>query len=78
VNALIVALVVLVAAAGSAVVLTRDPKLQAITLSAFGIMLTLLFLVVQAADVALSELVINALIVPLIILLTVAKVRDHR
>jgi energy-converting hydrogenase B subunit D len=76
-NVLIATLAVLVAAGGTAVVLTRDPKPQAVTLSMFGLLLTLLFLVVEAADVALSELVINALIVPLMILLAIAKVRSH-
>lgn len=70
--------VLLVAAGGTGVVLARDPKRQAVTLSAFGVLLALLFLAVQAPDVALSELVINALVVPLILLLGIEKLRDHR
>lgn len=77
-SVILVALVVLVVLVGTSVVLTQDPKVQAISLSTFGLMLTLLFLSLEAPDVALSELVINALVVPLIILLTIAKVRDHR
>ncbi|PKV96359.1 putative MnhB-related membrane protein [Amycolatopsis echigonensis] len=63
----------LVAAAGFAVVTTHDPKRQAITLSVFSLCLTVLFVVVQAPDVALSELAVGAAVVPLLVLLTLRK-----
>jgi energy-converting hydrogenase B subunit D len=75
VNVVIAVAALLAAAGGTAVVLTRRPKQQAVALSTFGVLLTVLFVALQAPDVALSELVINALVVPLIILLTVEKVR---
>lgn len=68
----------LVLLAGAAVVLTSDPRRQAVTLSVFGLALTVLFLVLQAPDVALSQLAIGTVVVPLIVLLTVSKMRGGR
>ena len=65
----------LVAAAGTAVVLTRDPLHQAIVASFYGLILGILFLVVQAPDVGLSQIVVGAVALPLMILLALAKVR---
>ncbi|MGW4487418.1 hydrogenase subunit MbhD domain-containing protein [Amycolatopsis sp. NPDC004368] len=64
-----------VAVAGFAVVATANPRRQAITLSVFGLCLTLLFVVLQAPDVALSELAVGSAVVPLLVLLTLRKVR---
>jgi uncharacterized MnhB-related membrane protein len=58
------------------VVLTRRPESQALVLSMFGVALAVLFLVLQAPDVALSELVVGAVAYPTMIFLTLAKV--HR
>lgn len=63
-----------VAVAGFAVVVTGDPRRQAITLSLFSLGLTLLFVALQAPDVALSELAVGSAIVPLLVLLTIRKV----
>ena len=70
-------LFVLVAAGGTAVVLTRDPVLQAITVSLYGVVLALLFFAHQAPDVALSQIVIGSVALPLMILLTLAKVKRN-
>jgi energy-converting hydrogenase B subunit D len=76
---LLVALVlVAVAAVGTAVVLTRDPARQAITLSAFGLSLALLFAVLMAPDVALSQLAVGTAVVPLMVMLAVRKNRQRR
>ncbi|CAG6396381.1 DUF4040 domain-containing protein [Streptomyces cocklensis] len=66
---------VLVVAAATAAALTRDPVRQSVVLSVLGVCLTLLFLLVQAPDVALSQLAVGSAITPLLILLTVRKVR---
>ncbi len=66
---------VLVAAIGSLVVVIQDPLRQALTVSLFGILLGILFFAVQAPDVALSEIVVGAVALPLMILLALAKVR---
>lgn len=65
----------LVAAAGTAVVLTRDPLNQAIVASFYGLILGIMFFVYQAPDVALSQIVVGAVALPLMILLALAKVR---
>jgi energy-converting hydrogenase B subunit D len=44
-------------------------------LSAYGMLLAILFFVFQAPDVTLSELTVGAVALPLILLLTIAKVR---
>lgn len=68
-------LFLLLAAAGPAVVLTREPVAQAVTVSFYGIVLALVFFVHQAPDVALSQIVVGAVALPLMILLAVAKVK---
>ena len=66
---------VVVGAAATAVVMTKDAEDQAVTYSAFGVALTLLFVVLQAPDVALSQLVIGAAVVPLMVMLTLRAIR---
>lgn len=67
----------LVAASGTGVALNRDPVRQALVASFFGLMLAVLFLLLQAPDVALSEIVVGAVAVPLMILLALAKTEDY-
>jgi energy-converting hydrogenase B subunit D len=70
-----VTLLVLVAAGATAVVLIRAPVRQVLMLSIYGLLLAVLFLAFQAPDVTLSELIIGAVVLPIVILLTLAKVR---
>jgi energy-converting hydrogenase B subunit D len=70
-----VVVLVLVAAGATAVVFTRRPARQVMVLSAYGLMLALLFMVFQAPDVTLSELTVGAVALPLLLLLALAKVR---
>jgi energy-converting hydrogenase B subunit D len=72
-----VTLLVLVAAAATAVVLIRAPVRQVLMVSIYGVLLAVLFLAFQAPDVTLSELVIGAVLLPIVILLTLAKVRKR-
>ena len=67
----------LVAAGGLGVVTTRDPLRQAMAVSLFGTLLGLLFAVFQAPDVALSQIAVGAVALPLMILLAIAKVRGQ-
>ncbi len=76
-DALQVTLLVLVAAGATAVVLTRVPVRQVVVLSVYGVMLALLFLAFQAPDVTLSELTVGAVALPILLLLTLAKVRKQ-
>jgi energy-converting hydrogenase B subunit D len=66
-----------VAAGGTAVVLTREPLRQALVVGVYGFMLAALFFVFQAADVALSEIVVSTVALPAMILLAAAKIREH-
>ncbi|MBV8996736.1 MAG: DUF4040 domain-containing protein [Pseudonocardiales bacterium] len=68
----------LVAVAGTVVALTQQPARQAVTLSVFGLTLAILFMTVQAPDVALSQLAIGTAVVPLMIMLAIQKVGGPR
>ena len=65
----------LVAVSATAVVAARDPLRQAMVASIYGLVLGILFFVFQAPDVALSQTVVGAVALPLMILLALAKVR---
>lgn len=67
-----------VAAAGVGVVRTHDPAEQAVAMSFFGLVLAVLFLLYQAPDVALSQIVIGAVALPLMILLALAKIQKQK
>jgi energy-converting hydrogenase B subunit D len=69
-------LLVLVAAAGLAVVLTRDPLRQALVVGLHGMLLAVLFLTLQAPDVALSIIGVGAVALPLMIVLALLKTRE--
>lgn len=77
-DAFLVTSLALVVAGGTAVVLVRDRERQAITLSVYGLLLGVLFVALQAPDVALSQLVVGTAVVPLMVMLTIRKVRGHR
>jgi energy-converting hydrogenase B subunit D len=66
---------VLVAVCATSVVLTREPLRQAMVASIYGLVLGLLFFVFQAPDVALSQTVVGAVALPMMVLLALAKVR---
>ncbi|MGH3291132.1 MAG: Na(+)/H(+) antiporter subunit B [Trebonia sp.] len=77
-EAVITVALVWVAGSGTAVVLTRDPLRQAFVAGFFGLGLAFLYLSLQAGDVALSQIVVGAIAVPLLVLLSLAKVRKDR
>jgi energy-converting hydrogenase B subunit D len=64
-----------VAGCGTAVVLTRDPTRQVIMTGFFGLLLAILFFVFQAPDVALSQIAVGAVAVPVMALLTLGRLR---
>ena len=66
-----------VAVLGTAVVLTREPLRQAAVAGIFGLGLAALFLAVQAPDVALSMLVVGGIVVPVLVLLAMARIREN-
>jgi energy-converting hydrogenase B subunit D len=75
IGALQLLLFLLLAASGMQVVRTREPAAQAVAVSFYGLVLALLFFLHQAPDVALSQIVVGAVALPLMILLALAKVR---
>ena len=66
-----------VAVGGTAVVLQRDPLRQAMVVGVYGFLLAVLFFTFQAPDVALSEIVVATVAIPIMILLALAKIREH-
>ncbi len=70
-----VVVLALVAVSATAVVAARDPLRQAMVASIYGLVLGILFFVFQAPDVGLSQTVVGAVALPLMILLALARVR---
>ena len=62
----------------TAVVLARDPLRQAMLASIYGLVLGVLFFLFQAPDVALSQTVVGAVALPLMVLLALAKVTEEQ
>jgi uncharacterized MnhB-related membrane protein len=70
---LMAALFTLVGIGAVLVVFTDEPARQAVTLSAFGLLMAVLFTVAAAPDVALSQIGVGTAIVPLMVLLAIRK-----
>jgi uncharacterized MnhB-related membrane protein len=66
-----------VAVGGGAVVAAGDPLRQTLVLSIYGMALTMLFFVFQAPDVALSEIVVSTVGLPVMILLALRKIQQN-
>jgi energy-converting hydrogenase B subunit D len=64
--------------AGTTVVLVRDPLRMTIVNTVFGLALTILFLVFQAPDVALSMVVVGGIAYPVVLLTAISKVRSEK
>ena len=75
---LVALLLLLAAAAGTGVVLSRNPLRQVMAIGVNGLVLALLFMALQAPDVAFAELVVGAAATPLLFLVVLASIRmDH-
>ena len=66
-----------VALLGGGVVAATDPLRQTLVLSIYGLALTMMFFVFQAPDVALSEIVVSTVGLPVMILLALRKVHQQ-
>jgi energy-converting hydrogenase B subunit D len=73
-----VVLLVTVGAGAALVVAVRQPVRQVVLLSIYGALLMLLFFTLQAPDVALSELTVGTVALPLMLLVGLAKVRGKQ
>jgi energy-converting hydrogenase B subunit D len=69
------AALLMVGLAGTTVVLVRDPLRMTILNAVYALTLTILFLVFQAPDVALSMLVVGGIAYPIVLLAAIARVR---
>lgn len=65
----------LVMLSGTLVALTRRPPRQVLMISAHGLMLAMLFLMLEAPDVAYSELAVGTALVPAMFLTVLASTR---
>jgi len=68
-------LLLLVAVTGFGVVRTRDVTSQVIALSFYGILMALVFFFFQAPDVALSQITVGAVALPLMVMLAISRMR---
>jgi energy-converting hydrogenase B subunit D len=67
---------VMAAVVATVVVLAREPKRQVFCYMLYGLVLTVFFAVLQAPDVALSELAVGSVAIPFAILATLVRI-DH-
>jgi energy-converting hydrogenase B subunit D len=74
VTALQIVALAAVAIGGGAVVLTPEPLRQTLTLGVYGITLTVLFFSFQDPDVALSEIVVSTVGLPVMVIVALRKV----
>lgn len=75
---LIALLLLVTAGTGAGVALSRDPRRQVMAMAANGFALTLLFMALQAPDVAFSELAVGTAAAPLLFLVVLASIRMDR
>jgi energy-converting hydrogenase B subunit D len=68
---------VLAALLATAVALTRNVLRQIVVNGVYGLMLVILFVVLQAPDVALSMLVVTAVAYPVIVLAAIGRTRKE-
>jgi uncharacterized MnhB-related membrane protein len=68
-------LLLLVAVSGLAVVCTRDVTSQILALSFYGVLMALVFFFFQAPDVALSQITVGALALPLMVMLAISRMK---
>lgn len=71
-------LLLLLAVSGAAVVTTRDTTEQVITLSFYGLLTALVFFFYQAPDVALSQITVGAVALPLMVMLAISRMRVRK
>lgn len=74
-SVLIALLLLLAAASGAGVALSRQPRHQVLAMAANGVVLALLFMALQAPDVAMAELAVGAVALPLLTVVTLASIR---
>ena len=71
-------LLLLVAVTGFGVVRTRDVTSQVIALSFYGVLMALVFFFFQAPDVALSQITVGAVALPLMVMLAISRMKYRK
>jgi energy-converting hydrogenase B subunit D len=71
-------ILLLLAISGFAVVRTQDVTEQVIALGFYGLVTALLFFFFQAPDVALSQITVGAVALPLMIMLALSRMKFHK
>ncbi|HQT76460.1 MAG: hypothetical protein B7Z80_02915 [Rhodospirillales bacterium 20-64-7] len=77
-TALVWIILLMTTATGAGVVFSREPRQQVLAIAANGLVLTLLFSVLQAPDVAFSELAVGTVALPLLFLVALTSIRTDR
>lgn len=70
-------ILLLVAVSGLAVVRTRDVTSQILALGFYGLITALMFFFFQAPDVALSQITVGAVALPLMVMLAISRMKYH-
>ena len=71
-------ILILVGITAFAVVRTRDVTCQVVSLSFYGLLLALMFFFFQAPDVALSQVTVGAVALPLMVMLAISRMRFRK
>ena len=75
--ALGIGVLLLIAVTSFVVVRTDDVTSQLFALSFYGLLFALMFFVFQAPDVALSQITVGAIALPLMIMLAITRMRNR-
>jgi len=78
VTVLLAILLLLTAMSGAGVVLSRTPRRQVMAMAANDLVLSLLFMALQAPDVAFAEIAVGTVALPLLFLVVMASVKMDR
>ena len=71
-------LLLLAAVSGFGVVTTRDVISQVIALGFYGVLMALIFFFFQAPDVALSQITVGAVALPLMVMLAISRMKFRK
>lgn len=73
-----IGLLLLIAVSAFVIVRTDDVRNQLLALSFYGLLLGLMFFLFQAPDVALSQITIGAIALPLIVMLALTRMKYRK
>ena len=72
-----VGLLALIAISALAIVRTENVTSQVIALSFYGLLLALMFFLFRAPDVALAQITVEAIALPLMVMLAITRMKDR-